>query len=91
MHIEAHHMETPIVIPISTSDIFFLTGNILQASDREAYPQPVLKTRCGAGFRVCPGAWYIPCITFCLKIRRFGVDARYSSCEIIVLTESDLE
>ena len=33
-------------------------------------------TKCGAGFRVCPGTCYIPCITFCLKICRFGVNAR---------------
>ena len=59
-------MENLIPIPIFTSD-YFPTWDILQASDREACPQPVLKTKCGAGFRVCPGACYIPSMTFSSK------------------------
>ena len=63
-------MENLIPIPIFTSD-HFLTWDILQASDREACPQPVLKTKSGAGFRECPGACYIPGMTFPSKFVDF--------------------
>ena len=69
-------MEYPIPIQFLISDHFFLARDMLQASDREACSQPALKTKCGAGFRVCPGACYIPGKTFGLKIPRFGVHAR---------------
>ena len=69
-------MENLIPVPIFTSDHFPYLGYILQASDREACPQPVLKTKSGAGFRECPGACYIPGMIFFLKIRRFDVNAR---------------
>ena len=81
-------MENPIPIPIFILDHSF-RRDILQASDGEACSQPVLKTKCGAGFRVCPDACYIPCITFCLEIRILGVNARYGSSETIVMREPD--